>query len=366
MTDRTKELKAQLIAKEQQLQDALQEVERIRAHETETVEIIGDLIARMVHDINNMNTRIHSSSQSLSHAFHDLQQHLPTLFFQFPPEQQKDFLALVDRSLHSQQQLSQRLSSREERRLRRSLMKELEAHELEHVDEIADILVDMGVYQDIQPFLSLLKGKHRESVLQAAYSLISIQDVNQWNLQPAYDRIMRITHTLRHSIIALLANQMTTDKITRGIDDVLTVYQHLFDTQQIEVMKHYEEIPIISCYPGLDLVWMNLIENAVEAIEQDGTLEIAVSKRQNETVGQGCVPTEEYILVSITDSGRGIPDEIRDKIFEHSVTTKTRKAVHGAGLYIVRRIIDKHQGSIDVESQPGKTTFRVWLPIITP
>ena len=79
MDERVNDLEAQLRAKDKQLQEALENLERIQKREAETREAIGDLIAGIVHGINNLNTRIRSSSTTLSHAFNDLQQHLPSI-----------------------------------------------------------------------------------------------------------------------------------------------------------------------------------------------------------------------------------------------------------------------------------------------
>jgi two-component system NtrC family sensor kinase len=68
-------------------------------------------------------------------------------------------------------------------------------------------------------------------------------------------------------------------------------------------------------------------------------------------------------MVSITDTGQGIPEATKDKIFEPFFTTKPAGEGSGLGLDIVRKIIDKHQGDVNVESQPGRTTFRVVLPM---
>lgn len=67
-------------------------------------------------------------------------------------------------------------------------------------------------------------------------------------------------------------------------------------------------------------------------------------------------------MVQIIDSGHGIPDEIRDRIFEPFFTTRPPGEGSGLGLDIVRKIVEKHEGKIEVESQPGRTTFSVWLP----
>lgn len=71
-----------------------------------------------------------------------------------------------------------------------------------------------------------------------------------------------------------------------------------------------------------------------------------------------------HIVVQITNSGPGIPDEIKARIFEPFFTTKPAGEGSGLGLDIVRKIVEKHQGQIEVESQPGRTTFRVLLPVI--
>ena len=142
-------------------------------------------------------------------------------------------------------------------------------------------------------------------------------------------------------------------QIPEGIETVLTLYQnHL--KRGIEIIRSYEEnLPAISCYPDeLNQVWTNLIHNALQAMDGKGKLVISVSQEENE------------IIVKVTDSGCGIPESIRSKIFEPFFTTKPAGEGSGLGLDIVKKIIDKHQGSVQVESQPGQTTFSVKLPIL--
>jgi signal transduction histidine kinase len=71
---------------------------------------------------------------------------------------------------------------------------------------------------------------------------------------------------------------------------------------------------------------------------------------------------DRHIVVEITDSGSGIPPKYRDKIFEPFFTTKPPGEGTGLGLDIVRQIVNKHGGQIQLESQPGRTKFSVWLP----
>ncbi len=353
MTDqqRIATLEAQLAEKEQALQTAFIEIQTLRQKDTENAEIIGDFIARMVHDMNNLNTKIRSSSSTITHALGDVRGVLSTIALHLAPEQQQAFLDLTERACQQKSQTTERLSLREERRLRRALHAELEAHHLVDVDDMADVLVDMGIYADVQPFLSLLKDERQEELLQAVYGLASFHDVVQWNLNPAFDRIAHITHTLRYMIVALLENQLREVRIVPGIEHVLVLFGDLLERRRIDVVTHYDDIPGMYCYGGLEIVWAGLIENAIEAIGEDGTLEIHVIRQ------------ESSVLARITDSGDGIPDAIRETLFERDVTTKPNGSdVHGAGLYIVRKIVHKHQGRIEFETQPGRTSFSVRLP----
>ena len=118
------------------------------------------------------------------------------------------------------------------------------------------------------------------------------------------------------------------------------------------MIRHYEPLEPVLCYPDeLSQVWTNLLHNAMQAMEYKGTLTITVRKQ------------DEQAIISITDTGPGIPDEIKEKIFDPFFTTKAAGEGSGLGLDIVRKIIEKHQGQISFESKPGKTTFHVVLPI---
>ncbi|MFY7788127.1 MAG: sensor histidine kinase, partial [Thermoflexibacteraceae bacterium] len=94
--------------------------------------------------------------------------------------------------------------------------------------------------------------------------------------------------------------------------------------------------------------------NAIQAMHHQGTLRI-MTQLQNDT-----------IVVSVTDSGHGIPDDIKDKIFNAFFTTKKAGEGSGLGLDIVKKIIDKHKGKIYFETEIGKgTTFFVEIPVVT-
>ncbi|HYZ83736.1 MAG TPA: ATP-binding protein [Bryobacteraceae bacterium] len=121
----------------------------------------------------------------------------------------------------------------------------------------------------------------------------------------------------------------------------------------IKVEKEFDpKLPSIQAFGNeLNQVWTNLIDNAIDAMNGKGTLTIRTCHEP------------DGIAVEIIDDGSGIPDDIKTRIFDPFFTTKKMGAGTGLGLDIVRRIVNKHHGVIDVQSKPGETRFRVWLPV---
>jgi signal transduction histidine kinase len=125
----------------------------------------------------------------------------------------------------------------------------------------------------------------------------------------------------------------------------------------ITVVKDYDRsLPKIPAYAGeLNQVWTNLIDNAVSAMGDTGTLTVRT------------MLDHDHLIVEFHDTGPGVPPEIKDRIFEPFFTTKPVGEGTGLGLDISWRIVaNKHHGAIQVESVPGDTSFRVWLPLTAP
>ncbi len=124
--------------------------------------------------------------------------------------------------------------------------------------------------------------------------------------------------------------------------------------QGYEIVKDFDpELPAIPAYAAeLNQVWTNIIDNAVSAMGGSGTLTIRTRR------------DGAYAVVEIGDTGPGIPDEIRRRIFEPFFTTKPIGEGTGLGLDISWRIVvKKHHGDLRVESEPGRTVFKIVLPL---
>jgi signal transduction histidine kinase len=122
----------------------------------------------------------------------------------------------------------------------------------------------------------------------------------------------------------------------------------------IEVETRVETgLPRIEAFGSeLNQLWTNLVDNAVDAMDGSGTLRIVAAR-----------DGDEAVVVRVVDSGTGIPPEHLDRIFDPFFTTKPPGSGTGLGLHLAYQIVEKHRGSIHVESRPGRTEFRVTLPI---
>ncbi len=140
--------------------------------------------------------------------------------------------------------------------------------------------------------------------------------------------------------------------IHEGIDSTLTLVHHEIK-RKVEIIKEYGKVPLIDCYPNqLNQVFMNLFVNAAHAIKVKGNIKIKTSA------------DDENVYIKISDTGVGIQADDLNKIFDPGFTTKGVGVGTGLGLSICYNIIQKHNGSISVESEVGKgTEFTITLPI---
>jgi len=140
--------------------------------------------------------------------------------------------------------------------------------------------------------------------------------------------------------------------IHKGLENTLLILKYKLKKKNIVLTREYaEDLPLIKAYGSeLNQVWTNLIVNAVEAMQDGGTLKVRTRKE----------PTD--IMVEIRDNGSGIPDSAKTHIFEPFYTTKAVGEGTGLGLDTVARIVRRHRGNVRFESKPGDTCFQVRLP----
>lgn len=155
--------------------------------------------------------------------------------------------------------------------------------------------------------------------------------------------------------------------IHAGIDSTLMILQHRIKAtphrKTVEIIKHYDDLPLIECYAGqLNQVFMNLLSNAIDALEehceQHPTFIPEITIRT-------AIVDENFVSISITDNGMGIPESIQSRLFDPFFTTKPVGKGTGMGLSISHQIItERHQGRLECISQPNiGTEFRIIIPL---
>jgi predicted ATPase/signal transduction histidine kinase len=185
-------------------------------------------------------------------------------------------------------------------------------------------------------------------------------------------RIRSISHSLRIFSRSDKENKVPF-KIHDGIDSTLLILQHRLKANEnrpiIEVITNYGEISDIMCFPGqLNQVFMNLLANSIDALEESniGHSFEQIAKNPNcITVTTNLSPNNQQVIISIKDNGKGMSEEVKQRIFDHLFTTKAVGKGTGLGLAIAHQIIvEKHGGSIEVNSQLGEgAEFVIAIPI---
>ena len=179
------------------------------------------------------------------------------------------------------------------------------------------------------------------------------EGLNRTNRE-ACKRIIGLAESLR-SLAHLDQGKLKQADLHEAIDSVLNLLQHELG-DRVAVIKIFGKIPKIVCYPGeLHQMFLHLLLNAIQAI--DGPGEIGVRTFQ----------VDEAVTAEISDTGRGIPDDMIDRVFDPGFTTRGDRVRLGMGLGICSRIAQEHGGTIKINSQPGEgSKVTVILPVDGP
>jgi signal transduction histidine kinase len=144
--------------------------------------------------------------------------------------------------------------------------------------------------------------------------------------------------------------------LTPSLGDTVAVLKAKARSKSVEVIVRVEpDLPRVLGFAGeLNQIWANLIDNALDAVPASGRVEVSANRER------------QRVVVRVVDDGPGIPAEIRERLFEPFITTKPVGKGTGLGLDIVRRLVSHNDGEIEFETAPGRTEFRVSLPLAQP
>ncbi|NJB85977.1 signal transduction histidine kinase [Lewinella marina] len=230
----------------------------------------------------------------------------------------------------------------------------LEDHDVGEVDTLVDTFVDWHFTVDhLAQIAEVIPREALSPVLQWIETNLTTESLVT-EIQAASNRIAELVQSIK--VYSHMDQEPSLEPVDvhEGIRSTVTMLNHVLKKKNVTLTKELgENIPRVKALAGeLNQVWTNLLSNALDALGDAGGKLIIRTFQQRDCV---CVEVE--------DDGPGIPEDIQSRIFEPFFTTKGVGEGTGMGLDIVRRVIDHHNGSVSVTSEPGQTVFRVCFPV---
>jgi signal transduction histidine kinase len=179
-------------------------------------------------------------------------------------------------------------------------------------------------------------------------ALLSEMKESTWRISALVDAVRSYSQIGRASLQLV--------DVTEGIDSTVVMLGHKLESGATLEREYAVDVPRIEANPGeLNQVWTNLIDNAIDAVDGNGTVTISTAR------------DGDHVVVAVADTGPGMPADVQARAFEPFFTTKDVGKGTGLGLDISRRIVvERHHGQITIDSQPGHTVLRVRLPVAQP
>ncbi len=301
---------------------------------SEKLAALGSLAAGLAHELNSPLQALRLAAEGLAEE--------PVVTVLSGPES-----SLVDRILAAARGVRPSVRA-DSGSLRDALASRLEGAGLASDGRLAERLAGLEIPDPDEGTLALVRDAP-EAVIRAARESRA-RDAYRVALADSLDRITAVVQALRVYTHRDNRGAATVADLARQIDAVLELSKNRLGTG-IRVLRDYSGLPPYRCYADkLQQVWMALIDNALDAMGEAGSL----------TVRGGETP--EGIRVSVEDSGPGIPEDLAGRVFDPFFTTKPAGEGSGLGLATASEIVQTHRGRLSFDSRPGRTVFTVSLP----
>lgn len=337
------------------MSDRIREMTRYETQQ-EKLMALGKLSAGLAHELNNPAAAAARAAQSLMGSFQEIREVSLRLLKHASTEEQRtglfDFEMKAGKSYASEMAKTPdplELSDREER-----VTAWLEKHNIPDSWKIAATLAEGCVDEpQLEKFVGIVGPEILNDAVHRVAAIINMFGLIR-EIENSTKRISDLVSAVkRYSYMDQTALQEV--DLREDIDNTLKIFGHRLKAG-VNIVRNYDpQLPKVCAYGGeLNQVWTNIIDNAIDAMKGKGELRIKTCKEL------------EYAMVEIEDTGSGIPKEIQSRIFDPFFTTKSVGEGTGLGLDTVGRIIRRHHGFIEVESEPGKTCFSIRLPLKQP
>ncbi|MEM6298830.1 MAG: ATP-binding protein [Bacteroidota bacterium] len=315
---------------------------------------LGRLSAGLMHELNNPASAIVRSANALRTHLTALPEDFKSVMQIQLPEAEIDAINnLVFSKIKSCDHGSLTLSERND--LEDDIATWLEDQGMEDGYDMAENLIEFGFeLEDLEFIEQTLRKSDVLPVLKwVNQNLLTERTVVE--IGESADRIEGIVRSVKSYTHMDQGHSIQAVNVHEGIKNTLTMLQHKFKDAGVSIEKQFTDKPF--CFEGhpgeINQVWTNILDNAIDASREQADPKVTIHTQAD----------EKGLTVEITDNGKGIPEEIIGKIFDPFFTTKKIGEGTGLGLDVVNQIVREHNGTINVTSVPGQTTFSLCFPI---
>jgi signal transduction histidine kinase len=311
---------------------------------------LGKLSAGLAHELNNPASAIERCAAMLGNRLKDSEEAARDLAAETLNDEQIATVEAVRRACMAKK-LHEVRSTLEQSDREEAMEAWLAGHGLDTTN--AQILADTEVTFEVLELLAVgVERPALNAVLRWAAAGCAVRNLTS-KIQESAIRVSNLVNAVKGFTHMDQANVAEPVDLGSCLANTVTVLQSKAREKLVDVTLELEaEVPKVRGFAAeLNQVWGNLIDNALDAADNGGRVQV-LANRDNQSV-----------VVRILDDGAGIPHEIRDRIFDPFFTTKPMGQGTGLGLDIARRLVRHNEGAIAFESQPGRTEFRVTLPM---
>ncbi|TGL62885.1 sensor histidine kinase [Leptospira sarikeiensis] len=347
-----------------ELTETLEEKVRHRTQELESAQSqlimsekmasLGTMVAGIAHEINTPAGVINGSADNLESNMNFIVKNVFEIVrFARNKKLRKSFEIALLHILRDRKK-SQIMESKDKFRIKREVRDEMVelGIELSLAGEVASFIIENDIMEVRKYIFEILAQGAKPGYEMLKHASNTSRNIK--NIKYSIKNIVRIVKALKYYSHLDQSKSFTNADLIEGIENTLVIMNNQLK-YGVEVKKNFSPIPKIVCNPDeLNQVWTNLIQNANQAIRGQGTIELSAYSKG------------ETVTIEVQDDGPGIDPSIKDRIWDPFFTTKDQGEGSGLGLGIVKGIVEKHKGKITVESMPGKTVFKVELPLRPP